>query len=144
LHELYILQQRLLQFLKFIERQHKGDPRQPGIKAACVVLNTFVVDSMKKGIAIRGSHVHRWRLSDSKVDRLNAIRFSTLMTGTELEKVFRAFYEAEYMKTRKQWRGWITGGILEAQKLIDAYFDEVFKLIFDRKGKPIYPSRLKF
>jgi hypothetical protein len=47
-------------------------------------------------------------------------------------------------KTRKQWRGWITGGIAEAQKLVDAYFDEAFKLVSDGKGKPIYPSRLKF
>jgi hypothetical protein len=99
---------------------------------------------MKKGIAIRGSHVHKWRLSDTKIDRLNAIRFYTLGPGTELERVFRAFYEAEYRKTRKQWRGWITGGIMEAQKLVDAYFDEVFKLMFDGRGKPIYPSRLKF
>jgi hypothetical protein len=27
--------------------------------------------------------------------------------------------------------------------LVDAYFDEVFKLMFDDKGKLIYPSRLK-
>jgi hypothetical protein len=64
--------------------------------------------------------------------------------GDRAERVFKTFYEAEYRKTRKQWRGWITGGIVEAQKLVDGYFNEVFKLIFDGKGKPIYPSRLKF
>ena len=40
---------------------------------------------------------------------------------------------------------WLDRGLLEAaQKLVDSYFDEVFKLVFDERGKPIYPSRLKF
>jgi hypothetical protein len=144
LHELYILQERLVQFLKFIERQHRRDPRLPQIKAACAVLNTLVIDSMKKGIAIRGSHVHRWRMSDTKIDRLNAISFYTMMPNKKIKRVFKEFYESEYGKTRKQWRGWITGGIAEAQKLVDAYFDEVFKLVFYDNGKLAYPGRLKF
>lgn len=135
LHELYILQERLTQFLKFVERQHRRDPRLPRIKAACAVLNTLVIDSMKKGIAIRGSHVHRWRMSDTKIDRLNAISFYTMMPNKKIKRVFKAFYESEYRKTRKQWRGWITSGIAEAQKLVDEYFDEVFKLVFDDMGK---------
>jgi hypothetical protein len=64
-----------------------------------------VVDSLKKGIAIRGSHVHRWRLSDTKIERLNAINFYTLMPDTKVRTVFKLFYEAEYRKTRLQWRG---------------------------------------
>jgi hypothetical protein len=144
LHEFYILKERLLQFLVFIERQHRRDPRLPGIKAACGVLKESVIDSMKRGIAIRGSHVHRWRLSDTKIQRLNAINFYNLMPDIKIRKVFKPFYEAEYRKTRKQWRGWIVAGIEAAQKLVDSYFDEVFKLVFDGRGKPIYPSRLKF
>ncbi len=144
LHELYILQQRLLQFLAFIERQHRRDPRLPEIKAACGVLKETVLDSMKKGIAIRGSHVHRWRLSDTKIERLNAINFYTLMPDAKVRKVFKLFYEAEYRKTRQQWRGWIANAVEAAHKLVDSYFDEVFKLVFDERGKPIYPSRLKF
>lgn len=144
LHELYILQERLLQFLKFIERQHRRDTFLPGIKAACGVLNDFVIDSMRKGVAIRSSHVHRWRLSDTKIERLQTIRFYTLMPNTKVRKVFKTFYEAEYRKTRKQWRSWITGGIAQAQKLVDAFFDEVYKLVFDGKDKLTYPSRLKF
>jgi hypothetical protein len=66
------------------------------------------------------------------------------MPNKKIRRVFKAFYESEYRKTRKQWRGWITGGIAEAQKLVDAYFDEVFKLVFDDKGKLVYPNRLKF
>ena len=133
-----------MQFLKFVERQYRRDPRLPQIKGACAVLNTLVIDSMKRGIAIRRSHVHRWRMSDTKIDRLNAISFYTMMPNKKIKRVFNEFYESEYRKTRKQWRGGITGGIAEAQKLVNAYFDEVFKLVFDVKGKLAYPSRLKF
>jgi hypothetical protein len=143
LQEIYILQQRLIQFLTFIARQHRRDPRLPQIQAACKVLNDFVIDAMKKGIAIRGSHVHKWRLSDTQIDRLHGINLHTMMPNKEIKKAFEAYYESEYRKIRKQWRKWIASGIAEARNLVDAYFDEVFKLMFDDKGKLIYPSRLK-
>jgi len=140
--ELYILRERLLKFLKFIERQHRKDVRLPEIKIACTALGDFVIDSMKRGIAVRGSHVHNWRLTDTKIERLNAINFYTLMP--QVARVFKAFYETEYRKTRKQWRDRINGTLAVAQRLVDAYFDEVFKLLFDDRDKLIYPSRLKF
>ena len=102
------------------------------------------MEEMKKGVAIQGSHVHSWRLSDTKIERLNAINFYTLMPDGTVRKAFKPFYKAEYRKTRQQWRGWIADGIEAAQKLVDSYFDEVFKLVFDERGRPIYPSRLKF
>lgn len=144
LHELYILQERLLQFLKFVERQHRRDSRLPGIKATCAVLREFVIATMKKGIDIRGSHVHRWRLSDTKIERLNAINFYTLMPNAKVRKTFKSFYEAEYRKARKQWRSWIVDGTRTAHEIVDSYFDEVFKLVFDEKNRLMYPSRLKF
>ena len=84
-------------------------------------------------------------MSDTKIERLQAIKFYTLgPPSSELTRVFNAFYEAEYKKTRNQWRGWITDGIAEARNLVNAYFDEVFKLLFDDRSKLTYPSRLKF
>ena len=81
---------------------------------------------------------------NAKIDRLHAISFYTMMPNKKIKGVFGVFYEAEYRKTRKQWRSWITAGIAEAQKLADAYFDAVYMLVFDGKGKLAYPSRLKF
>lgn len=65
--------------------------------------------------------MHGSRLSDTKIERLNAISFYTRMPDRKIMRVFKAFYEAEYRKTRKQWRGWIAGGIASVQKLVDAY-----------------------
>ena len=144
LNELYILQERLLQLLTFIERQHRKDPRLDHIKAVCRMLNDFVVDSMKKGVDIRGRHVHKWRLSDNQIDRLVGISLYTKMPSRKIQRAFRPYYESEYRKIRRRWREWVASGTDEAQKLADAYFEEVFKLILDDKGRLVYPSRLKF
>jgi hypothetical protein len=66
------------------------------------------------------------------------------MPNKKIKKAFTAFYESEYRKTRRLWRRWIAGSIGEVQKILDAYFDQVFKLVFDERGKPKYPNRLKF
>ena len=146
LNELYILQERLLRFLKFIERQYKRDPRIDHIKAACKVLNDWVIDSMRKAIAMRGSHVHKWRWSrySDDIDRLGGIDLYTKMPSKKIQKAFKAYYESEYRKVREKWREWIADLTGQCQKLVDSYFDEVFKLIFDGNGRLLYPSRLKF
>ena len=86
IHELYLLEQRLLQFLKFIERQHRGDPRLPAIKDLCGVLKEYVLGVMKKGTSLRGSHVHQQRLSDTQIERLHAISFYTLGKESKLTR----------------------------------------------------------
>lgn len=144
LHELYILQLRLTQLLTFIERQHRKDPRLPGIEAGCEVLNDFVLGSFRRGVLLRSNHVHQARLSDTKIERLQAISFYTMMPNKRIRRAFEAFYESEYRKTRKLWRRWIAGTIGEVQKILDAYFDQVFTLVFDEWGRPTFPSRLKF
>jgi hypothetical protein len=144
LNEFYILQERLLRFLKFIERQHKRDPRLDSIEAACKALNEWVIESMRKGIEMRGNHVHKWRLSNNDIDRLVGISLYTKMPNKKIQRTFKTYYESEYRKIRKRWRKWVSDGTCQAQKLVDAYFDEVFKLIFDGDGRLLYPSRLKF
>jgi hypothetical protein len=66
------------------------------------------------------------------------------MPDTKIKNAFTAFYNSEYRKIRGQWRKWISDRIAELQKPADAFFDEVFKLVFDEKGRPTYLSRLKF
>jgi hypothetical protein len=144
LHELYVLEQRLLQFLTFIERQHRDDPRLPAIKDLCGKIKEYVLGALKKGTTLRGRHVHQHRLSDTQIERLHAIRFYTLGKESKFTRVFRAFYLAEYLKVRKQWRTWVEWGNSSARKMLDAYFDGIFPVVFEKVGAMRYPSRLKF
>jgi hypothetical protein len=144
LHELYLLEQRLLQFLTYIERKHKRDPRLPAIKDLCGVMKEYVLGAMKKGTRLRSSHVHQSRLSDTQIERLHAIRFYTLGKESELTMVFRAFYLAEYRKIRRRWRMWVAEANSSARKMLDTYFDGIFPAVFEKDGAMRYPSRLKF
>jgi hypothetical protein len=144
LNELYILQQRLLRILAFIERNHRGDARLDHIKDVSLVLRNFVTESMKKGVAIRGRHVHEWRLSDNDHDRLIGMSLYTKMPHGGIQRAFKAYYDSEYKRIRRSRREWVASGIGVSQELVDAYFDELFKLVFDGKGTLVYPSRLKF
>jgi len=144
LQEIYILQLRLVQFMTFIERKHTNDPRHPRIKTARPILQDYVIRATKDMVAVRGGHVHKWRLSDNDHERLIGISLHTKMSNKMIQKAFKFYYESEYKKIRKQRRGWVARTIEGAQKLVDAYFDEVFKLVFDGQGKLIYPANLKF
>lgn len=118
--------------------------RLDNIKVVCEALRGFVTESMKKGVAIRGSHVHGWRLSDNDHDRLIGISLYTKMPNEEIQEAFTAYYDSEYKKIRRRRREWVASGIGVSHELVDAFFDELFKLVFDDNGSMVYPSRLKF
>lgn len=144
LNELYILQQRLDSLLTFIERQYRKDPRLDYIKDVCKHLRNFVTESMKKGVEIRGSHVHKWRLSDNDHDRLIGIDLYTKMPNEKIQAAFKKFYDSEYKKIRKRRREWVASGIKVSHELVGGYFDALFELVFDANGTMMYPTRLKF
>lgn len=143
LNELNILRQRLLRLLSFLERNHRRDARLDHIKGVCEVLRTFVIGSMKKGVAIRGRH-REWRLSANDHDRLIGMSLSMSMPYVGIQNAFKAHYDSEYKRIRVRQREWVSRGIELSQELVDAYFDELFKLVFDGNGVMVYPSRLKF
>jgi hypothetical protein len=120
------------------------DPRLPAIKDLCAALKEFVLKSMEKGTRLRGSHVHRARLSDTKIERLRTIGLHTRFRGPKLAAAMRAFYRVEYRKTRKKWTAWIAEGNSSARKMLDAYFDAIYPAIFGKSGAMRYPNRLKF
>jgi hypothetical protein len=48
LHETYLLEQRLLKFLKVLEREHRRDPEIKAIKELCAALGEFVRGAFKR------------------------------------------------------------------------------------------------
>jgi hypothetical protein len=61
-----------------------------------------------------------------------------------VQKAFKVYYDSEYKRIRRSRREWVASGIGVSLELVDAYFDELFKLVFDGEGRLVYPSRLKF
>lgn len=148
LHEIYILEQRLLTYLKFIERKHKGDPRVPQIRTTCRTLTKGTQVTLKQLVDTRGGHVHQTRFSDKRLDRLAAFDLlglpDALDDDSKMAQAMRVLYKLEYRKARvhfQEWVGKINSGM---SKLLDIYFDRLFAIVFQPDNSISYPSRLKF
>jgi hypothetical protein len=148
LHEIYILEQRLSAYLKFIERQHKRDPRLPQIKARCKALQKDIQIYLKEFVSTRGSHVHETRFSDRRLGRLAAFELLGLPDTRDKDEgkmatAMRARYESEYRKARTHYREWVRKINSRVSALLDAYLDSLFDLVFHPDNSVSYPSRLK-
>jgi hypothetical protein len=148
LNEIYILEQRLLTFLTFIDRQHKGDPRLPQIKAKCKPLRKGVQTSFEELVGTRGSHVHQVRFSDRQLNRLAAFELLGLPGASDrdagkMATAMRARYNSEYWKARTHFREWIRKTNSRMTALLDVYFQTLFPLVFHPDNSVSYPSRLK-
>lgn len=144
LHEIYILEVRLLKCLTMLKRQYRQDPRLPAIQDVSTQLGELVTSSLKKLVGYRGSHVHQYRLSEDHIDRLDSIHLYTLLPDRKLKRAFQAYYRSEYRKTRKSLKAWIGSANTSINQLLDIFFDGIYAITFNKNGAVRYPSRLKF
>jgi hypothetical protein len=147
LHEIYILEQRLSAHLKFIERQHKADPRLSQVKARCQTLKKDIQIYLKELVSTRGSHVHETRFSDRRLGRLAAFELLGMPDNRDKDEgkmatAMRARYESEYRKARTRFREWIRKTNSQMSALLDLYFQTLFPLVFHPDNSVSYPSRL--
>ena len=148
-HETYLLAQRLLKFLKVLEREHRRDPEIKAIKELCAALGEFVRGAFKKVAKLRSSHVHEARLTDKSIDRLGSIDLYARALGDlgarrhRITRLFRQFYQAEYLKSRRSWKKWIASGNVATRELLDKYFEGLSPVILDEGRNTIrYPIKL--
>lgn len=145
LHEIYILEQRLQNCLKMLERQYRKDPRLPAIQDLCTQLRAIVADVLKKLVDYRGSHVHQFRISEHHIDRLGGIYLYTLdRNPQEIKSAFQAYYHSEYRNVRKSLKAWIASANKSITQLLDVFFDGIYAVTFNKNGNVRYPSRLNF
>ena len=147
LHEIYILKERLNTYPKFIEREHKGDPRFPQIKATCRALIKGTQDTLKEIVDTRGSHVHEMRFSDKRLSRLTAFDLFGLPDASDDSKMAQAMrwlYKSEYRRARKHFQAWVGKNNSGISKLLDIYFERLYAVVFHPDNSISFPSRLKF
>ncbi len=143
--EIYLLQQRLESYLTLLERQYKRDPRLPALSKLCAALRATIKKALESVIQTRGSHIHEARFKDNDIDRLRGIGLLARNGKDELAKAMHIFYKIEHARIRKRWKDQIAGNNQAIRKLLDAYFDGLYVIMFDSKTNALqYPSRLKF
>jgi hypothetical protein len=131
LNEIYILQQRLLQYLSIVYKQAR---RVASRQESTQVQET--VRDLKKGVhqvfgqisAVRGSHVHQWRYDDEDLSRVDSLEdLVNLGKCAEL----RPYYRGELHKLRRKWAEFISTTNGHTEKFMDRYFARLYPVVFD-------------
>lgn len=142
LHEVYVLEQRLLRYLKVVERQFRNDSRLSEIRARCEILREVVRRALTNPVKLRGVHVHEERFSDKGLSRLRTIALLSDNGDDSLAPTMKSLYQWEHQKIKKHWKETIAANNVSTRDMLDTYFDELFKIVFAKSGRMQYPSRL--
>ena len=140
LHEMYVLEQRLLQYSTLIERRYRKGALSEEIAKLCEKLRKLVKQVLQGIVTLRSSHVHQSRVWDESIDRLGAMELLMHAGETEFARALRSYYRLEYSKTRKRWRTTLKENNAAVSRLLDVYFDALYDYCFDSNSAPKYPS----
>lgn len=129
LDETYILRERLAAFAKRTTRAYKKtNRRELVIKIEKRLLAT--VSALDDVIAVRGRHVHESRFDETRLRNLGAIE---LIERNSADPIWSDFVNEQYPRVRRYWAGWVTEMNRVIQKLLDVYFSDLHRLMFDRR-----------
>jgi hypothetical protein len=135
-HEIYILRERLIQYLNIIKKNYKSTRLVLEVNQKCDCLKQKIYDSLESISSIRGEHVHAKRYSDKNIQKLIGLEL-TSDSSDWLEKYFQSQYE----EIQKKWTNKIIDLNKELKKILDYYFEELHMIIF-ADSKLVYPGQL--
>ncbi|MCG7851885.1 MAG: hypothetical protein MIO92_05130 [Methanosarcinaceae archaeon] len=130
LNELYLLKNRLIAYLKVIERSYSKSDISEHV-AKTISLQYKVVSKVLKGyIEIRGTHVHKHRYSDDDFDRLSMLELlSRSNSDDSFEKIMNFLSNKAYSEIKKKWVDKIKSDIKGIYSLLETYFEAVLLAI---------------
>jgi len=140
LNELYILKNRMIDYLKIIERSYRKCNRVEEIKKTLKPLYVLVSSALEGYVNVRGAHVHKNRYTDSEIDRLVELElFSNLSDSSELGQLLHSQFILGYRETRKKWVKKMKDDLQALNKLVDIYFENLCEVLINN-NRIQYPS----
>ncbi|HUX79171.1 MAG TPA: hypothetical protein VMW10_05440 [Alphaproteobacteria bacterium] len=141
LNELYLLKNRLIAYLKIIEKSYKKSDISEDVATTISPLYKVVSEALKGYIEVRGAHVHKHRYSDDEFDRLSTLEL--LSRGKDKFGVIMSnLYNTAYGEIRKKWVDKIKADITEVDYLLEFYFEHLLRAI-SKDGKLLFPNKLR-
>jgi hypothetical protein len=128
-HEVYILRERLLTLAKRTTRAYKKTDRRAlafDVEGRIRTIHSALDDV----IAVRSRHVHEQRFDETRLRNLGAIE---LIERNSTDPIWTSFLGEQYPKVRKYWVGWVKEMNAVVQQLLDGYFGELHRLMFDER-----------
>jgi len=138
MQELFILRERLLLYLKKIDRFYRKDHKYADITKRTKHVSYYVEKSFEIITPVRGTHVHQRRIYCPEIVRLEY--YDVLAT---IRKDYIKKHNQEYKKVRRQWVKRIKVLNEAISKLMDNYFYHLKKIIFLPDGSLNYPENIK-
>jgi hypothetical protein len=142
LNEVYIFKTRLLVYLKILEkayiRANNGQVTDGKLKPLYSAVNQV----FKTYNEVRGSHVHVARFKDEDISRLSTLQLLSQSKDISFARLMKDEFEATYRNVRKKWADKIEKESSAFHMLLDYYFEELTKMLFEG-GCLIIPDNYK-
>jgi hypothetical protein len=140
-NEVYILKERLNAYCTIIARLYKNDQTLKDLTTIINSLSEYVQKSLKGITDVRGKHIHSNRLKDENLDRLNTLEL--INHGPKRIPAMKYLYASVYRDTRKKFCLSIKQNNEAIKKILDEYFDVLYKVVTNDKRQIRYPELKK-
>lgn len=129
LNEIYILKERLIAYLNFIDKEYKRGEDYRRIRPSIEPLYKMVSSGLQNVVNTRGYHVHQRRYSDDDLDRLSTLKLLADNTEGPWDDLFRV----EYLEVREKWIDRVDSSNESIETLNDRYFGKLYGLLFEEE-----------
>ncbi len=141
LHELYVLQERLLAWLVAVEKAYKSDARAIDVTLATQELRQAIRGHFRLLINLRGSHVHEYRYDNSDIERLEMMDLLSRSPDLEFASAIRTLRRKATRDTHARLKQQVRDWNKIATSAVEAVHQILYGIIFHPSGKGfLYPT----
>jgi len=133
LNNVYILKERLKNFLKLLEDVYAVNEQRKNVKRITQPLFTSNSRFFDDFVSVRGIHVHTESYSDSELDRLGVIENFVSDGRLELEtrQHWKTYFETQFKNIRKEKTEVISTNNKNVQNLLEDFFTKIYSIVID-------------
>jgi hypothetical protein len=140
LHELYMLRERLVSYVKLIQRFYRKDGNAKAISKTTASLKEYVSKSFAGFTFVRGSHVHRFRYSNDDIDRIALISLLQTSPNRRFRAAIRSLGRVAISETHNKLKAQAKNWNSLVAKVLEVYFTALLQIVFANDGKSLrYP-----
>jgi hypothetical protein len=134
----YVLQERLVSHLKYVERRYRKSARSTVICPEIGKIKYVLSATMRPLIDARGRYIHVRHFEDDHIERLGLTELLSKGDDESFSKAMALRNKTAFYQARKEWRVKIARYNVELSKLLDMYFHALHGVIFPN-GRISYP-----
>ena len=129
--EVYILKERLVSYLKTVERRFTKGPIRNEVAEELRHLKGMIEASLQPLLGIRSQHVHEQRFADADLNRLDEIELLKDTHVADLAEHFEDHYEIRYREVRQKWKRTIRDNNKAIDEVLDVCGNVLARILFD-------------